>query len=296
MNTCRSLAPAATIDGLMRWEHAVPVDLVVQDPEADLPLLYRYSPLLAERPVRVSVPVAPGFSKVVKLALSLNFAVKLERSQPEPAVIEELLQVAGLYLHQSTVSQPVEYIHSMFLAFYRGDPVTLWAVQEEDPPRNRYITDQGEETISRRFAGVDLKYGIASFIKEFTEELLSEKQECSDCEFFESCSGYFKWPRKEYRCDGVKALFQTLKDAAEELREDLSSFPSPEGGGSAMKGAPFSLILLPTLRCDADCDYCFEKQIRAASHPGSTLRRGPKSHGPHGAQPYRNPVHLLAGG
>jgi len=27
-----------------------------------------------------------------------------------------------------------------------------------------------------------------------------------------------------------------------------------------MKGAPFSLILLPTLRCDADCDYCFEKK------------------------------------
>jgi uncharacterized protein len=27
-----------------------------------------------------------------------------------------------------------------------------------------------------------------------------------------------------------------------------------------VKGAPFSLILLPTLRCDADCDYCFEKK------------------------------------
>jgi uncharacterized protein len=28
-----------------------------------------------------------------------------------------------------------------------------------------------------------------------------------------------------------------------------------------MKQAPFSLILLPTLRCDADCDYCFEQKI-----------------------------------
>jgi uncharacterized protein len=27
-----------------------------------------------------------------------------------------------------------------------------------------------------------------------------------------------------------------------------------------VKGVPFSLILLPTLRCDADCDYCFEKK------------------------------------
>jgi hypothetical protein len=217
------------IDSLMHWDHPVPVDLVVQHPEADLPLLYRYSPLLAERPVRVSIPVAAGFSKVVKLALSLNFAVKLVVSQPGPALIEELLRVATLYLHQSTVSQPVEFIHSIFLGFYNRNPVTLWAIQEEDPALIRYVTDQGAETLSQRFAGVELKYGVASFIEEFTEELLSEKQECGDCDFFENCAGYFKWPRREYRCDGVKALLQTLKDAAEELRKDLSSFPSPRG-------------------------------------------------------------------
>jgi radical SAM protein with 4Fe4S-binding SPASM domain len=28
-----------------------------------------------------------------------------------------------------------------------------------------------------------------------------------------------------------------------------------------MKGAPLSLILLPTLNCNADCDYCFEKKF-----------------------------------
>jgi hypothetical protein len=223
------LGTGGNIDSLMRWENAVPVDLVVENTEADLPLLYRYSTMRAERPVRVSVPVVPGFSKVVKLALSLDFAVKLELSQPEPAMIDELLQVAGLYLHQTTVSQPVEYIHSMFLAFYHGDPVTLYTVQEEDPSRNRYITDHGTETISRRFAGGDLKYGVLSFIKRFTEELLTEKQECTDCEFFNSCLGYFKWPRKEYRCDGVKALFQRIMEAAEELKADLSSFHSPSG-------------------------------------------------------------------
>ena len=127
------LGTGGAIDPLMRWGPSIPVDLVVQNLEADLPLLYRYSPLLAERPVRVSVPVVAGFSKVVKLALSLNFAVKLEVSQPEPALIEELLRVATLYLHQSTVSQPVEFIHSIFLAFYNRTPVTLWAIQEEDP-------------------------------------------------------------------------------------------------------------------------------------------------------------------
>ena len=223
------LGTGGDIDSLMHWDHPVPVDLVVQYPEADLPLLYRYSPLLAERPVQVSVPVAAGFSKVVKLALSLNFAVKLEVSQPEPALIEELLRVATLYLHQSTVSQPVEFIHSIFLGFYNRNPVTLWAIQEEDPALIRYVTDQGAEILSQRFAGVELKYGVTSFIKEFTEELLSEKQECCDCGFFKNCSGYFKWPRKEYRCDGVKSIFQRLKDAADELRADLASFHTPKG-------------------------------------------------------------------
>jgi hypothetical protein len=135
--------------------------------------------------------------------------------------------VATLYLHQSTVSQPVEFIHSLFLGFYNRTSVRLWAIQEEDPDLFRYVTDLGEETLSQRFAGVELKYGVASFIKEFTTALLSEKQECGDCEFFENCAGYFKWPRRAYRCDGVKALFQTLQAAAEELRADLASFHPP---------------------------------------------------------------------
>ncbi|MDR3556156.1 MAG: hypothetical protein P4L55_15490 [Syntrophobacteraceae bacterium] len=218
------------IDSLLHWEHAVPVDLVIHNPEADLPLLYRYSAMQAARPVRVSVPVAPGFSKVVKLALSLDFAVKLEFSQPGPALTEELLRVADLYLHQSTVSQPVEFIHSMFLAFYKGDPVALWIVQEEDPARMRYITARGIETISRRFAGVELNEALPSFIENYIEGLIKEEGgECNDCEFFDSCLGYFKWPRKEYLCEGVKALFQRLKEAAEELKADLSSFHSPKG-------------------------------------------------------------------
>lgn len=217
------------IDSLVHWRHPIPIDLVVRNPEADLPALYQYSILGAERPVRVSVPVLPGFSKVVKLALSLDFAVKLEPSQPDPSLIEELLRVADLYLHQSTVSQPVEFIHGMFLAFYHGDPVTLWAVQEEDPSRMRYITDRGTETISRRFTGVELNQDLASFIEEFTARLLQEGSECTDCEFFEGCLGYFKWPRKEYRCDGMKALFLMLKEAAGELKSDLCSLSSPGG-------------------------------------------------------------------
>jgi len=222
------LGTGGAIDSLMRWEHATPIDLVIQDPVSDLPQLYRYSPLIAERPVRVTVRIAAGFSKVVKLALSLNFAVKLEVSQPEPALIEELLQAASLYLHSATVSQPVEFIHSIFWSFYNRHPVSLWAIQEEDPACMRYITDIGTETISRRLAGIESQYPLSSFIEKFIEGLRRDRQECSDCEFFENCAGYFKWPQKDYRCNGVKVLFQTLRTAAEELRADIASIRSPE--------------------------------------------------------------------
>ena len=214
------------VEELLRADRPVPVDVVVEDPEADLPRLYRFAPVAADRPVRISVPVSAGFHKVVKLALSLHFAVKLEPAQPGPEMTDPLLQVADLYLHQSTVSQPVEYLHSLFLAFYHGAPVSLWAVQEEDPSCNRFVTDRGVETISRRFAEAERQYDFTSFPEKFAEELVREKRECHDCPFFETCLGYFKWPRKEYRCDGVRAVFELLRKAGRELKKDLASFAS----------------------------------------------------------------------
>ncbi len=224
------LSPGGETASLMRWRQTIPVDLVVQDPRRDLPLLYEYAPLLARHPVRVTVPVVRGFSKVVKLATSLNFAVKLEGSQPDPALVEELSQVVHSYLHQETVSEPIEYFHSLFLAFYRGDTVTLWGIQEEDPSRNRFITDTGEETVSHRFPAVHPHGDVASFVRAFRDSVLAEPGECCRCDFLEHCSGYFKWPRKDYGCDGVKGLLQTMKKAAGQLREDLASYHSPSGG------------------------------------------------------------------
>jgi hypothetical protein len=220
------LSVRSELEPLMHWGQGIPVDLVVQDPNVDLPLLYQCAPLLDRHAVRLTIPVVPGFSRVVKLAVALNFAVKLEVSQPAPPLLDELSQVAHSYLHQATVAQPIEFFHSLFLAFYRGDPVTLWSIQEEDPLHDRYITDEGEETLSRRFADSDLKGDLTTFVTRFTESLLAEKAECIGCEVLAHCSGYFKWPDREYRCDVVRTLFRTLKSAAEELRGDLAAFTS----------------------------------------------------------------------
>lgn len=213
---------------MMRWGHSIGVDLVARDPRRDLPLLYAYAALLARRPVRVTVSVVQGFGKVVKLAASLGFAVKLEGSQPGPALVEELSRVAHAYLSQEMVSEPIEYFHSLLMAFYHGDPVNLWALQEEDPTRNRFITEAGEEALSPRFAPVHAPHDVASFVSAFRESVLADQGECCRCDFVQQCRGYFKWPRKDYRCDGVKSVLQTLKNAADQLKDDLASYQALE--------------------------------------------------------------------
>ncbi len=209
----------------------IPVDLVVRHPENDLPLLYRWTPLLDDRPVRISVPVVAGFGNVVTLAAALNFAVKLEVRQPDPPLVEEMHRVLQAYLHQTTVAQPIEYFHSLLLALYRREPASLWAIQEEDPALCRHITDDGREVLPGRF-GVDAALGdAASFLPGFREELLGGGSECSCCEHMEYCIGYFRLPERGYDCEGVKSVFQVLKAAAEELRSDYDSY----GAGSREK-------------------------------------------------------------
>jgi len=218
------------VDALTHWGGSVPVDIVMRDPAREFPLLYKFSMLHDKHPVRVSIAVRPGFVKAVKLALALNFAVKLEVGQPDAELVQELAEVLDLYLHRSSVKQPVEYFHSIFLSFYHQEPSSLWFIQEDDPAKFRYITDEGEEMVSQRLAGNYLKDKAGAIVGEQAVAHTSEKSECDTCEFFACCGGYFKWPDKEFSCEGVKTLFGTLNGAAEELRTDLKSFRVSQGG------------------------------------------------------------------
>jgi hypothetical protein len=226
----RILSLDGTIDDLKDWVPGIPIDLVVRDPREDLPMLYRYAPFLSAHPIRVSVPLVPGFGAVVKLAASLNFSVKVEGGQPDQALAGEMLRIAHYYLHRTTVTEPIEFFHSLFLALYRQEQVTLWAIQEEDPELNLYVTDQGVETMAGRLSGVAMPQEFSPFVQRLRGELPAEKDECAGCEFLVNCRAYFKWPRSEYRCDGVKMLLRTLRDAAGELREDVASFHAGREG------------------------------------------------------------------
>ena len=202
----------------------LPIEIVLKDPAAEYPKLYNYPNLLDTHPVRIAIPVLPGFSKAVKLAVSLDFAVKLEMEQPDSFLIEELMTTLNFYLHRSVVRQPIEFFQTILLSFYRHEPVSLWAIAEEDPGVVHYITDDGEETISKRFTGAHLEYRLDDFVERFGQQLVFEKRECHECEFFNRCGGYFKWPDQNYKCDGIKKLFHTLQSAADEVKQDLAAY------------------------------------------------------------------------
>ncbi|HEY5885286.1 MAG TPA: hypothetical protein VIT88_11400, partial [Pyrinomonadaceae bacterium] len=224
-------SPEAELEPLLTWPSALPVDVLVRNPAVEYPLLYNFSKLLDKHPIRISISVKNGFLKAVRLALALGFSVKLEVGQPDASLIAEMAEVLDLYLHRSAVSQPVEYFHSTLLSFFNHtQPANLWFVQEEDPEQFRFITNEGVETVSPRFGGIDWKELKKILAAQQTGSTLSKKTECDGCEFLKPCGGYFKWPDKDFDCEGVKSLFSDLRLAAEELRTDLASFRELQGG------------------------------------------------------------------
>jgi hypothetical protein len=216
------------IDGLMHWAVDLPIDLLLENPARDFARLYDFAKLLDNHPVRVSLPVEPGFEKAVKLASSLQLAVRLQVGQPDASLIEALALVLDDYLHKTTVTQPIEYFHSLLLGFCNHEPVSLWAIQEEDPALIRYIDARGEERLPGKLAEIESGPAPDHFVEHWKKSLLAEGAECVDCLFFATCRGYFKWPRRDYDCAGVKSLFTTLKRAGDELRNDLAAAP-PSG-------------------------------------------------------------------
>ena len=222
----RLLSLAADSEPLNAWRPGLPVDLAMADPATEFPLLYRHAELLDHHPVRVIIPVRPGFAKAVKVAVALHFAVWLEPGQPDPALVEELVEVMAFYLRQPSVAEPVEFFHSALLGFYHDDPAPLWVVLDADPQCLRHVADDGAESLPGRLAGVEAAIAADADLGEWIAQVLATADECRTCEFLASCGGYFKWPRHDYDCAGVKRLFGLLRDAAAELRRDLGSAPA----------------------------------------------------------------------
>ena len=216
---------SADLQELEDWHPGLPIEVVLADPEGEVMKLYRLCKLQRSHPVRVVIPLVDGFSKAVRVASFLQLPVKLEGAQPDATLIEELSETLDFFLHNKAVSQPIEYFSGLLTTVIHKHPVTLWDIQEESPRLVRYVDDNGLETMARRpFIAQDID--LNSFHFELTKRVLSSEAECSSCEFFLNCGGYFKWPNPDYPCAGIKRVFHRLRNAALELHDDLSLYPT----------------------------------------------------------------------
>lgn len=215
----------ADSEPLNAWASGLPVELVLGDPATEYPSLYRHSNLLDHHPVSAVVPVRPGFLKAVKVAVSLDFAVRLDIGQPDPLLIEELLATLDFYLHQPSVDQPIEFFHGTLLGFYHDQPLSLWTVLGEEPQAVRFVADDGVESGYGRLATADFAPTIEPMadFESLLDRVLATAQECRNCEFLHSCGGYFKWPLADYDCAGVKRVFGQVRTAALDLRRDIEA-------------------------------------------------------------------------
>ena len=215
---------SADLEILDQWNPGFPIEVVLTDTEREAMKLYRLCKLQRSHPLRVVVPLVAGFSKTVRIAAHLHLPVKLDGTQPDPELIDELSETLDFFLHNKAVLQPIEYFSGLLTTVIHHQPVTLWEIQEEDPATLRYVTDSGVETMARRpftAAGEDLD----GFRFELTRQVLSPESECASCDYFLSCGGYFKWPNRDFSCVGIKHIFNRLREAALELHDDLSRYP-----------------------------------------------------------------------
>ena len=229
------LTLAADATALASWGEGIPIDLVMYEPEVELERLRKNEKLLDKHPVRVSIPVRRGLVDAVKAAMSLRFAVRLTVGQLRRDEIAQMVEALKIYREKSSAAQPVEFYLSTMQAFSRPTEENLWAIQEEDPAKYRYVTSQGQEIISPRFLEARPYSGkrLDSFVTDFQQSLIKERRECANCEFVDHCMGYFKWPNKDFICaGGVRELFSRLKKAAGDLTYNLEEYASMKGGGA----------------------------------------------------------------
>ena len=222
---------------LLKWESVLPLDLVMQEPGRDFPRLYSFAPLLDRGPVRVSIPVAEGVEKAVKLAASLRFSVKIMPGQPDIDQVMLLIRLADFYLKNPTIEVPIEFFHSLFLAMVNNSAVTLWEILEKDPTRFCFVTDNGQiagepcrlptaETCSEMAA--EIQSGREGSHHSQSQGVMNRHKPCAECTFFQWCRGFFKYPAADYSCMAVFPLFEYLFKAAMELKQDMSA-PIPGG-------------------------------------------------------------------
>jgi RNAse (barnase) inhibitor barstar len=212
LGACPELAPLSDLDP------DIPVEIVLKDAEKEAEYLHLYANSSVSNPKWISINTAQGFVSAVKTATSLGIETCLIVHQPDEALVNELDALLDLYLHSAEVEVPIEFFHSLLLAFCQNDlEESMWLIQREDPARDRYVLDNGSVVISSRLP-IEISEISEDFLDDYRFDLMARQGECSICPYFTQCVGYFKFPDETYSCEGVKKIFSKLKEAANEIK------------------------------------------------------------------------------
>ena len=207
----------------------MPLELVVDNVVTQYGLLYRYADLLKMRPLRVRVPVQPDFAKAAKVATALEFAVILDVGQPDAMAVEEMKGFLDTYLHQTTMSAPVEFFQSLLMAYFMREAVTIWEIQDEDPGTWRYVADDGSVVLSKRLSQLPELSAVSS-MADLWALVPTWNAQCLSCDFLTHCQGYFKLPDTTYQCREIITLLRLIEEAAQDLRKDYDASLQTGGG------------------------------------------------------------------
>lgn len=203
-------------------DSSISLDVVLSDPASEFSDLYRLVDACAVRSVRVTIRVAPGFSKAAKLAAALRLPIRLLPGQPATDVLAELQELLEVYLHEPMVEAPVEFFHSLLASMSGAETGSLWNILEEDPAEFRSYDAEGRARLPSSAGFVATETSFERFVEEHFKSLIEQGAECVTCPWQRACSGYFKWPDSTYSCEGVKRLFASVKAAADEIGRDLA--------------------------------------------------------------------------
>lgn len=207
------LAEQEVWDSAARGSSKLPFDVILADPATEFANVYQLADVRLGRRTRVTMPAVPGFTKALRLAVSLHLPVRLLPGQPSAAELVELEGAAELYLRDPSVEEPIEFFHSVFAAMRGATPGTLWSILERDPAIFTHTDAAGRALIARDFVATRLR------------GLIEAGAECVECQWRGLCAGYFKQPDPAYACAGVKAIFAKLEAAAAEMKRDLTGQP-----------------------------------------------------------------------
>ena len=188
--------------------------------------LYRYAWLVGRLPVRVSISSTPGVASAVRIAIALGMAVRLVFPPQTTHAWNELDNVLDFYLHGRFVGQPIEPFHSLLQAAFHHRGENVWRVQDEDPAYVRFVSGQGQPTLSSRFECQPDVPLDKRFVARWRAVAASPGSACCDCRFQRDCCGYFLWPDPSMQCD-ARSLWNRIVQAAEQLTDDLQRQGAP---------------------------------------------------------------------